>query len=331
MKLVIATPFYPPQVGVLATYAAGIETALRMQGHEVIVVTFDTRLPTGIRHLIYALHIFKALRDAKTLIALDTWSVGIPATIAATVRGVPVVLRIGGDFLWEQYIERTGEMIRVSEFYKTRRSLSLRERCIRAVHTWLLRRSAHIFFNTNFLRDIWTGAYGIEESRSSVLENYYPSRVHTSTPQRKIFISANRAARYKNAALLRTAFAKVKSRHPEIELDTSVVTYDAQLRRLSECYASIIPSVSEVGSNIAIESVAHGKPFITTSDTGTKERLADCGLYIDTRSEKELEQAIEQMLDPRVYAQLADRAAQFAYVRTWDDIASDIIRAVQRV
>lgn len=331
MKIVIATPFYPPQVGVLATYAAGIEAALTQHGHEVVVTVLDTSQPVGIRHALFALRIFRAMRGASLVLALDTWSVGIPSCAVAAVRRVPLYVRIGGDFLWEQYIERTGEMVRLSEFYETRRALSVRERRIRSAIAWLLARASHVFFNTNFQRDIWNAVYGIDPSRSSVLENYYPLRVASVPPDRRVFVSANRSARYKNAELLEAAFARVKSRHPDIELDTSVVPHERQLDRIAASYATIIPSISEVGSNIAIESVVHGRPFIMSDDTGTKERLAEYGLFIDTRSQAALEEAIERLLDADTYARLAARATAFTFVRTWDDIARDLLRAIERI
>lgn len=331
MRIVIATPFYPPEPGILATYAAGLEGALKDRGHDVIVVVFDKRLPPVIRHIVYLARMLGAISGASFVISLDTWSVGIPTMIAARVRGVPMMLRIGGDYLWEQYIARTGADILISGFYEQKPRFSFFERVIYTCNLSLLRSAHHVFFNTLFQKDIWDAAYHIPPSRSSVLENFYPEKRPSATAEQKVFVSANRGARYKNVARLEAAFASVKSRHPDITLDTRMVPHDEQLARLASSYAAVIPSISEIGSNIAIESVSFGRPFITTSDTGTKERLAECGIYIDTRSTEALEAAIEQLLDPAVYEKLARAAREFSFTHAWDQIAGEILQKMSRV
>lgn len=331
MRIVIATPFYPPETGILATYAAGIEGALKSLGHDVVVVVFDKRFPPIVRHVAYTARLLSVLSGASFVLALDTWSVGIPTLIASRIRSIPLVLRIGGDYLWEHYIARTGEEILISEFYAVARGLSLLERVIHGCNALLLRSAHHVFFNTLFQKRIWDAAYQIPPELSSILENFYPAK-RTAPPAKKaVFVSANRGARYKNIARLKAAFDRVQARHPDIELDTRMVPHDQQLVRLASSYAAIIPSISEIGSNIAIESVSFGRPFITTSDTGTKERLAECGLYIDTRSTEALEAAIKQLLDPEVYERLAHAAQAFSFTHSWDEIAREILQKTSRI
>jgi len=327
MKIVIATPFYPPQTGVLATYAEGLEGAFRALGHDILVVPLPSRSILG--RLVFFVRVLRALADAAFVLSLDTWSVGQPTLLAARIRRVPFVIRIGGDHLWEAYVERTGNQVRLSDFYSTAQDLSRKERVIKRALARMLTHARHVFFNTEFQRALWGKAYGLDSTHSSVLENFYPPKTETPRPERKRFLCANRPARYKNAAELASAFARVKKRHPDIELDASYVLREAQLERLAHAYAVIIPSVSEVGSNIAIEAVSHGRPFIISEDTGTKERLLECGLFIDTRSEEAMEKAIEDMLDPTVYERLSRAARTFSFTHSWDDIAREILAAVR--
>ena len=141
MRVVIATPFVSPEPGVLAVYAAGIAGAFEKRGDTVTVLPFgDTRLlPPLIRHLAYFFRIVTMTPGTTFVLALDTWSVGIPALCAAKIRGVPFIVRIGGDYLWETYIERTNSEVRLSEFYARPRSYSLWEHVIFHATRWLLR------------------------------------------------------------------------------------------------------------------------------------------------------------------------------------------------
>lgn len=329
MKMVIATAFYPPRTGVHATYAAGIEEGLRKLGHEVSVVV-PFALPAGLSHAIYALQLFRALRGASFILALDTWSVGMPAYIAARVRGVPLALRIGGDFLWESYVARTGEVVRLSDFYATPHALSLKEkiifRCTRAVL-----KTAHPLFTTRFQRDLWGHAYDIPGERVRIIENYMPQTIGTYLPAMGLTLaSAGRAIGLKNTDLLKRVVARLANDHPGLTLDTRLLPRDEHLKRIAASYAVVIPSFSEVCSNTAFDAVMCGKPFVMTGDTGTSERLSECGLFVDTRSESALTQAIESLLDPVVYERLATNARNFSHQHSWEEIAQEIVREIQK-
>ena len=326
MKIVIATPFYPPAIGVLATYAAGLEGALKHNGHDVQVIVSRT-LPAGLRHINHFFRILFSLRSVGLLIALDTWTTGVPAACASFLTGTPFALRIGGDHLWETYIARTRSTIRFSDFYP-RADFSLKERLIFRVNTFLIRRARRVFFNTGFQKEIWEKAYPLLKGKTVLLENYYPARIETPAPIGRIFVSANRPATYKNEMTLEKAFARAKERHPDIELATHPLPHDEHLARIARAYAVIIPSISEVGSNIAIEAVVRGRPFIMSEDSGTKERLSECGFFIDTRSEKAFEDGLESLLDPAVYERCASAARNFSFVHSWDDIVKEILSAI---
>ena len=64
-----------------------------------------------------------------------------------------------------------------------------------------------------------------------------------------------------------------------------------------------------------------------TSDTGTSERLSDCGIFIDTRSEAALQAAIEKTLTERSNEKLSARITAFSFTHSWDEIAQKIVSA----
>lgn len=324
-RIVIATPFMVPEKGVLSVYAAGLSGAFRKRGDSVRVVSYGKLkyLPSGVRHLAYFFKVAIFILRADRVLLLDTWSVGMPAYFAARLLKKPYAIRIGGDFLWEAYVERTGEAVRLSEFYRPERRLSAKEKLIFRVTRSLVRHAHAVCFNTEFQRALWARVYPLPQ-RTYVLENYYPVEAVFSEPEGHVFVAANRATRVKNDAVLMRAFERAKQKRATLSLDTRSLSYTEHLERLGNAYATIIPSVSEVGSNIAIESVSRGRPFIMTDDTGTKERLGECGLFIDTRSEEALEQAILSLLNRDVYERLVEGIKRFSFTRSWDDIAREL-------
>jgi glycosyltransferase involved in cell wall biosynthesis len=333
MKIVIATPFYPPEVGTLGTYAKGLEGAFRAKGHTVVVVSLGAlrRLPPGLRHIAYGFRLLPHLFGATCILSLDTWTIAVPALIGARLTRVPFLVRIGGDMLWEAYVDRTHELTLLSEFYAEKRRYSFKERLIsRFLHS--MTRHAHvIFFNSQFQRGIWERAYDLPAEKMHVLENFYPERTETAPPEGKVFAAPVRGVFTKNPGVLAHVFARVQEKHPEISLDTKEMPHAQQLERLRRAYAVIIPSISEITSNMAIEAVSFGRPFIVSRDSALSERLEGCGLFVDMRSADEIERAIEQMLDPAVYEALAAKARAFSFVRSWDTIADDILNAAQLI
>ncbi len=330
MKVVMASPFYPPESGILATYAHGLEGAFRRKGYDVRVVSFGSlhRLPGGLRHLVYFFKLLFAARAADLVLSLDTWSVGVPAYGASLLLRKKLMFRIGGDFLWEHYVERTHERVLLSELYEEERRYSLKERLIFFFTKRMLAFARTSFFNTHFQKEIWERAYELPKAKSAILENYYPEKEVSAAPREHVFVSAHRGTWYKNAGMLEKAFKNVHERNRDIVLDTERLPHAQQLERLSKAYAVIIPSISEVGSNTAIEAVSRGRPFIITADTGTGERLDECGLFVDTRSEKALEHALEEILNPVTYHALLEGIRRFNFTHTWDEMAEEILARV---
>ena len=113
MRIVIATGVFPPEVGGPALYSKNLAESLTKQGHDVRVVLYGSlkSWPSGIRHAAYALKLIRHSFGAAAIIAFDTYSVGLPATIASIFTRTPVVVRIGGDFVWETYTERTQDLV----------------------------------------------------------------------------------------------------------------------------------------------------------------------------------------------------------------------------
>ncbi len=110
MRILIATGIYPPAIGGPAQYAKGLEDALREQGHTVIVKAYGKRehgLPIGIRHIYFALRCLWSFLRANKIIVLDTFSVALPIAMLHFVFRKKFIIRTGGDFLWENYVERT--------------------------------------------------------------------------------------------------------------------------------------------------------------------------------------------------------------------------------
>ena len=103
-KILLATGLYPPESGGPATYTKVLYDELPGVGIGVAVVKFSAvrKFPVIIRHLVYVYLLLKKTASADYIYAMDPVSVGLPAYIASVVSRKPLVLKVVGDYAWEQ-------------------------------------------------------------------------------------------------------------------------------------------------------------------------------------------------------------------------------------
>lgn len=122
MHLLFATGIYPPDIGGPATYAVLMERELRERGWVVTLRSFGgvRHLPPLIRHGKFAWRLWRDSFGAQALFAQDTVSVGLPALLVAKLRRIPLVIRVPGDFAWEQGVQRFGVKEDIDTFQSRR-------------------------------------------------------------------------------------------------------------------------------------------------------------------------------------------------------------------
>ncbi|MEK7601505.1 MAG: hypothetical protein AAB480_03185 [Patescibacteria group bacterium] len=326
MKIVIATGIYPPDIGGPAYYAKGLEDALRALGHGVETVVYgDLRTwPMGASHLMYLFRIWPHLRGADAVIALDTASVAVPAWFASRIRGVRLIVRTGGDFVWEHYIERTGDLLPLVRFYSEHKPLSLKERLIYALTRLVVRRSV-LVFSTEMQRDVWLRPYGLNKERTHVVGNAIDAPLAATAPAQKNFLWYVRPNAIKNGAHVHSAFAKAKERHPDIVLEEGMVPQEKLLERMKGCYAVILPSVTEISPNYILDALRFKKPFILDKYSGYAKWLAPYGLLVDPLDEDDIARAVGELADESGYAKAVAKAAAFSFTRTYEEVARDFL------
>lgn len=327
-RILIVTPLLPPEPGGPSYYSVALERELKALGHETSLIAFAEvrKYPSGLRHLMFLyLVLFKALR-VDTLIILDTVSVALPAVIAGWVLGKKMIIRTGGDFVWEHYVERTGEKVLLSEFYTALRALTRKERLLVWIQKYIVfPMTTRIVFSSTYQRDIWAGAYKIPAKKTAIIENSYPLK-DLCAQGGEVFLCAWRPTGFKNIDTLEKAYALAKEKCPGLKLEIFKDIPREELQvRMRTARALVVPSLSEVSPNMAMEALAIGLPVILTSDCGTKDRFGDAVTYIDPKSPAGIADTLCSFMDKQVYADAKRRAEVFAYTRTYVDIASEFL------
>ncbi len=334
MRILIATGIYPPDIGGPAQYALNVEKVWKEWGHQVEVKTFrvERALPSGFRHVFYFFKCIPAAFRADLIFILDTWSAALPAVFLGWLLRKKIIIRTGGDFLWESYVERTGDLVLLREFYQTRTDkFSPKERIIFFLTKRILRDASAIVFSTLWQKEIWAKPYGLSELKTLTVENYYGPKEVSLSPSRKDFIAGTRPLLWKNHARIQQAFDAVSKTNAEVVYDRTTTPFSSFMDKISKSYAVIQVSLGEVSPNLILDAIRHNKPFILTKETGIYERVKECGLFVDPENVGDISAKIEWLADEKNYEAQKKKVEAFSYVHSWEDISREIIEVYKTV
>ncbi len=342
MKILIATGIYPPEIGGPAQYAYNLEKTFKKEGHTVWVKHFtqvERILPTGFRHAYYALKSMYAYVRADHTLVLDTFSVAWPIYMLSRIFGKSYIIRTGGDFLWESYVERTKKKVLFSEFYKTEvEYFNKKEQFIYKTTKKILARAKTIVFSTTWQRDIFIQAYGLDISRTTIIENYFDIEKRTVDVESgstggvassgKVFITGSRDLVWKNKDTLLPLLTRLQKEFPEknILVDNNRYEHADYIHAIKHAYAVVLVSLGDISPNMILDSIRCGKPFLLTQENGISDRIQGLGLFADPLDIEDVYSKLTSLLDPTVYQQLQTNIRNFTYTHTWDEMADEYVR-----
>ncbi len=331
MKIVITTGVYPPKVGGPAYYALNLKNALERQGIEVIVLTYDfeNKLPSGIRHIWFGVRLFKAIFRVDGVIALDTFSVGLPSVFVGYLTSVPVVVRVGGDFLWEKYIEKRSSSVTLSDFYFKKNELFLYEKIVFYLTRFVTGKASAVVFSTKWQADIWATPYGIKQDKIFIVENFYGPKKSNQIKkwsESLNFVWAGRSLFLKNIDRLKEIFKEILIDHPNLSLKLYEDLSQAELfDKLDQASVVVIPSLSDVSPNLALESLMFNTPVILTKETGLRDRLGESVAYINPVDNKDIIDKIISISSEVEYNKRAELVSKFNFQHNYEQIASEFL------
>ncbi len=331
MKILIATGIYPPDLGGPAEYAVGLEDAYRRMGHSVVVKAFgktERGMPSGLRHVYYMLRCLWAFVTADRVIVLDTWSVALPIAMLSSVFHKEFVIRTGGDFLWESYVERTEKPVLLREFYTQDNvdDFTYKERFIFNKTRSILRKAKTIIYSTDWQRQIWQKPYLVNINKTRVVENYIGERIPALPPATKSFVGSTRAVAWKNIATLEDVFASREVYVCGARLDCERVPHDEFIEKIRKSYAVILVSLGDISPNMILDAVRCGKPFICTRECGLYDKLKSIGLWVDPQNPEDIRDKVVWLSDENNYHDQCLKVAVYRETHSWSDIAKEIIK-----
>ena len=261
------------------------------------------------------------------VLALDTFSVGWPTTLAAKIFGKNCLIRTGGDFLWEGYVERTKKKILLRNFYQTEiQNLSLKEKLIFRITKWTLQNATKVIFSTEWQKQIFIKAYDLKEWDTDIIENYYGEKTSDFDYEAMVFIGSTRRLVWKNLNTLQKVFDRVAQTHPHAALFLDNLPHDNFLDKLGHSYAVVLISLGDISPNMILDAVRLNRPFICTREIGIYDRIKEAGLFVDPLDEKAIEGAILNLLSADGYQKAKEKVRNFNFTHNWGQIAKELLR-----
>lgn len=353
IKVLLATGLYPPEIGGPATYAKMLEEQLSQHGFLLEVLPYGEvrQLPKLIRHFAFAKRLFALAKEADVIYALDPVSVGLPAWLVSVLRRKPLMLRLGGDYAWEQGQQRFGLTASLDAYTANHRRAPLPVRLLAAVQSFVARRAVRVIVPSQYLKSI-VSTWGVEEQRLVVIYSaLFPLVVEESkTDLRKQFsfnnfviISIGRLVPWKGFAALIDVIAALrkegkdvslviagdgpdegalKERIQQLKLENQVrmvgrLSKDALGATIKAADAFVLNTGYEGLSHQVLEVMDLNVPVVTTNIGGNPEIIRDgvTGLLVSYNDKEALSAAISRLYE---HEQLRQRLTQTARVRSKD-------------
>ncbi|MEA2715114.1 MAG: hypothetical protein QOG91_142 [Candidatus Parcubacteria bacterium] len=338
MRILIASGIYPPDIGGPAQYARNLFETWKAAGHDVKVAAYrwERAFPPLVRHFLYFLKIVRKGFKADLILVLDTWSAAVPTMYACSLLGKKYITRTGGDFLWESYVERTGDLVLFKDFYRTRLNrLSAKEKMVFKLGGASMRRAAAVIFSTEWQRKIFIPVYKLDGRRTFIVENFCGAREEPAEPENRAFVAGTRTLKWKNVDVLKMSFelARQKAKAlglPDIELDCGKAVYDSFVAKVRQSYAVVLVSLGDISPNMIFDAIRVGTPFILTRETGIGERVKTCAIFVDPEDPNDISEKIVWLSDAKNRSLLADKVRRFGWVHTWSEIGDEILRISKR-
>jgi glycosyltransferase involved in cell wall biosynthesis len=374
VRALVVSGIWPPDPGGPASHAPALARFLRSRGHAIAVVTtasgapapepYDVHwiarsLPPGVRHAAVVASI--ARRAAASDVVYAT-SMVRRAAIGAALARRPSLVKLVSDEVFERQ-RRTERFEGSLESFQHLRG-GPRLRFLRSTRNRALRRAAHVFCPSAYLREIAV-SWGLDPARVSVLRN--PAPEPPPLPSRDevredlgldgfVLAFAGRLGPQKALGVGLEALAAVpgvtlaiagdgpdrtdlERRAAALGLDSRArflggVSRDAVLRLFRAADASLLCSSWENLPHTVVEALAVGTPVIATAVGGVPEvvREGENGLLVPPGDPRALATAIERFFrDGELRARLSRDAAASVAAYTESSVFTRIEEELERV
>lgn len=344
-RILIAASIYPPDPGGPALHAnKQYEYYLKERFPvRVVALAHFRSLPIGIRHVFFAVVLFSHACTSDVIYAHDALGVGLPALFVARILNKKLIIRVGGDIVWERKSEQGETLLSMNEWYKTG---SHKKEFNYVVSRFVLSRIDCLIVPSNLLSDLYTKYYDVSQQRIQVIANPMISQKEIlphSIPRTIIF--ASRLVAYKNLSFVIECMSRVLPKYNDTQflimgdgpeklalkkqvndlkmskqiIFTGILSQEEVEKHIRSCIFTIAPALTEFNPNYVLQGIQWGKPFLVSREHGFPFVVPQEFLF-NSRNKEECEQCIAWMLSDPGYADAVLKLKSLSITQTWEDV-----------
>lgn len=183
MKILITTGIFPPDIGGPATYSSLLLKELDGYGYGIkvliygakeqavakIVYAVSNKWPKGLRHFIYFIKVlFLGLQTDAILAADSSFGAAFVSVLAAKIIRKKIIVRVTGDYAWEQGQQRFGVKDLMDDFQNKKYGLPVE--LIRLCQRFFVRATTAVIAPSFYLKKIVL-KWGVKEEKIKVIYN----------------------------------------------------------------------------------------------------------------------------------------------------------------
>lgn len=312
MKVLIAADIFPPQAGGPATYAVLLANSLLNKGHSVqmaslnpdsdeSVVSCVVRTVSSknklVRYTQYLKILWQQSKDVDVVYAMGPVNAGLPAVIVSTLRKKKCVVKVVGDYAWEQGMQRAEVTEDIDVFQADKGSGMLVISVFRAIERFVVRKANAVVTPSKYLQRMVIG-WGAKSENVMVVYNSVEVAeiVEKQKPEGEQWIvTGGRLVKWKGYDVIMNAFSKIAGNNMKLIilgsgpeharlaqraqgrddiLCTGLLSREETYQYIKAADVFVLNSAYEGLSHILIESMKLGT-YILASDKGGNPELLE--------------------------------------------------------
>lgn len=321
-RVLIATPLYPPDAGGPATYTALLEQYLPAEQISVSVASFSRvrTLPKVVRHLAYFFLLCRKGVGARVVLALDPVSVGLLALWYARLTGKRFIVKVVGDYAWEQGTQRFGVTDTLDAFV-VQKHVPLPVAFLRTIQRHVARSASCVIVPSTYLEKI-VQAWNIRHTPVVVIHNAVTVATHAdvssvSLPPHPYVVTVGRLVPWKQFDKVIDAVARARTHIPGLtvvvvgdgpererltayakevlpdgHLFTGALTHDETLSCMRSADMFVLYSTYEGLSHVLVEALMLKLPVIASAIEANSDVLGDGGISVPVHDTQALADAL---------------------------------------
>ncbi|MFA6215970.1 MAG: glycosyltransferase family 4 protein [Patescibacteria group bacterium] len=380
MKLIIAAEIFPPDIGGPATYSKKLAEELSRRGWKISLICYSTKLendnyPFSVvrilrgqemfkRYVQYFWHLLKlANKDCDLIYAQGPVSSGLPAIVVRFLLSKKVVVKVVGDYAWEQARNSNQTEIGIDEFQK--QNLSGKVGWLKKIEKFVCKNASKVIVPSEYLKKIVLG-WGIGEDKIEVIYNSVGlsfsdwSIDSPKNDKEKWLVTAARLVPWKGIDTIIKLMPDLLKELPslkfkiigdgpqkeylkhlidELKLHDHVEMVGSLPReavmgylRLADLF--ILNSSYEGLSHVLIEALGCKTPILASNVGGNPELITDGqnGLLIEYNNQKQLKEAILKFYnDPELRQKFAENSKTVLKKFTAEEMFDKTTKALESV